>query len=85
MKENRITQIIAFSIALIILVFCVNFIMQNFMGSKSKASDELQKVEEPFRTDIENNETIQKIKKLYDYGVPEPQNIGKSNLFVEGI
>jgi len=82
MKTNKITQMVAALISLIILVVAVGFMVQNFLPQK-KTPPKGTKTKQvaPFNNNIDN-ETLIKIKEFTDYGLPEPSNLGKVNPFI---
>lgn len=82
MKQNKTAQIIISITSLIVIVVFISFAIKSFNPSSgSSQGGQSDEVEKPFNADIENNETISKIKEMEDFGVPEPNNLGKTNLF----
>lgn len=85
-QQTKTSQYIAISVSVIILVSVSIFLISLLTGSKNNnQNNNIEEQETPFDPKVKDNDTLQKIKKLNDYGVPEPDNLEKQDLFIPEI
>ncbi len=87
MKQKSNTgQYIAISVSVVVLVavpvFLFSILTGGNKGDSQNNNQDKDVKETPFNPNLEENDTLTKVKKLEDHSVPKPNNLKKDDLFV---